>query len=99
MHLYVCERVPELLAIVVGEGPERASLERRFPRARFVGHVPRPRALAYVAAANVLVSASLLEGAPTVVREARALGTEVVCLPAGDLRAWAATDPGLHVVG
>jgi teichuronic acid biosynthesis glycosyltransferase TuaC len=96
--LEACGRVPNLAAIVVGDGPERAGLERRFPRARFVGHVARPEALAYVAAANVLVSASLLEGAPTVVREARALGTDVVCLAAGDLRKWASADPGIHVV-
>jgi teichuronic acid biosynthesis glycosyltransferase TuaC len=97
--LEACQRVPQLTTFVVGEGAERGALERRFPGAHFVGHVPRPRALTYVAAANVLVSASLLEGAPTVVREARALGTEVVCLPAGDLLRWAASDPGLHVVG
>lgn len=97
--LEACERVPELRAIVVGEGPEHARLSRRFPKATFVGHVERPLALAYVAAADALVSASLHEGAPTVVREARALGTPVVCLAAGDLARWAETDAGIHVVG
>ncbi|MBC8078555.1 MAG: glycosyltransferase [Chloroflexales bacterium] len=96
--LEACERVPRLQAIVVGEGPERASLMRRFPRASFVGQVERPQALAYVAAADALVSASLHEGAPTVVREARALGTPVVCLAAGDVVRWAETDAGIHVV-
>jgi len=97
--LEACERVPGLLAIVVGDGPERAGLMRRFPGAVFTGHVERCVALEYIAAADVLVSASLTEGAPSVVREARALGTEVVCLPAGDVRSWAALDPGIHVVG
>jgi teichuronic acid biosynthesis glycosyltransferase TuaC len=96
--LEACERVVGLQSIVVGDGPERDGLMRRFPKARFVGQVERPLALAYVAAADVLVSASLHEGAPTVVREARALGTPVVCLAAGDLRRWAATDAGIHVV-
>jgi teichuronic acid biosynthesis glycosyltransferase TuaC len=95
--LEACERVTGLQSIVVGDGPERARLAERFPNARFVGHVERPLALAYVAAADVLVSASLHEGAPTVVREARALGTPVVCLEAGDVRRWAASDAGIHV--
>lgn len=97
--LAACQRLPNLQTIVVGDGPERARLARRFPATRFVGHVDRPLALAYVAAADALVSASLNEGAPSVVREARALGTPVVCLEAGDLRKWAESDPGIHVVG
>ena len=96
--LEACRRVANLQTIVVGDGPERAALTRRFPGASFVGHVERSIALAYLAAADVLVSASLLEGAPTVVREARALGTDVVCLPAGDVARWAESDPGIHVV-
>jgi teichuronic acid biosynthesis glycosyltransferase TuaC len=96
--LEACQRVPHLRAVVVGDGPEREELARRFPSATFVGHLQRPQALAWLAAADVLVSASLLEGAPTVVREARALGTAVVCLAAGDVSRWAATDPGIHVV-
>jgi teichuronic acid biosynthesis glycosyltransferase TuaC len=95
--LEACERVAGLTSIVIGDGPERHPLCQRFPGARFIGHVERPTALAYVAAADVLVSASLQEGAPTVVREARALGTQVVCLEAGDLRRWADSDPGIHI--
>ncbi|MDF3068631.1 MAG: putative glycosyltransferase [Polyangiaceae bacterium] len=96
--LEACRRLPQLRAVVVGDGPERAGLARSFPGATFVGHVERPRALTWLAAADVLVSASRLEGAPTVVREARALGTQVVCLEAGDVRRWAETDAGIHVV-
>lgn len=97
--LEACRRIENLQTIVVGDGPERTALARRFPEARFVGHVERPLALTYLSAADVLVSASLLEGAPTVVREARALGTPVVCLAAGDLVSWAKHDQGIHVVG
>jgi teichuronic acid biosynthesis glycosyltransferase TuaC len=96
--LEACRRVTDLQTIVVGDGPERDALSRRFPDASFVGQVERPLALTYLAAADVLVSASLLEGAPTVVREARALGTPVVCLPAGDVAHWAQSDSGIHVV-
>jgi teichuronic acid biosynthesis glycosyltransferase TuaC len=97
--LEACTRVRRLRTIVLGDGPELQRLLARFPTAQFVGHVERPRALAYISAADVLVSASLSEGAPTVVREARALGTPVVCLEAGDVRLWAESDPGLSVVG
>jgi glycosyltransferase involved in cell wall biosynthesis len=96
--LEACTRVTALTSLVIGDGPELSSLRRRFPSARFVGHVARPLALTYISAADVLVSASLREGAPTVVREARALGTPVVCLEAGDVARWAQTDPGLDVV-
>ena len=97
--LEACRRVRSLKSYVIGDGPERAHLERLFPDALFVGQVERPCALAHIAAADVLVSASLHEGAPSVVREARALGTPVVCLAAGDLQLWAESDPGLNVVG
>ena len=96
--LEACTRVKRLSTFVVGDGPELGTLLARFPTAHFVGHVERPLALAYISAADVLVSASLTEGAPTVVREARALGTPVVCLEAGDVRRWAESDPGLSVV-
>lgn len=69
------------LLVVVGDGPERASLERRAARSaapvRFVGDLPRDEALAYLAAARALVFASEAEGCSTVVREARALATRV----------------------
>jgi glycosyltransferase involved in cell wall biosynthesis len=90
--------VPDATAVVVGDGPERSRLERLFPEVRFVGTVPRARALAWIAAADALLSASALEGAPSVVREARALGTRVVARRAGDLDAWSLRDPGLHVL-
>jgi glycosyltransferase involved in cell wall biosynthesis len=90
--------VKQLSTFVLGDGPELERLMARFPAARFIGHVERAQALAYISAADVLVSASLREGAPSVVREARALGTPVVCLEAGDVKKWAETDPGLSVV-
>lgn len=82
--------------IVIGDGPERRSLETS--RVTFVGQLPRPETLAWIAAADCLVSASRSEGAPTVVREARLLGVPVVSAPAGDVAVWAATDPGITVI-
>ena len=68
--------------VVVGDGPERAKLERRAEhlglRASFVGRVPRPEALAWIASADTLLMSSRAEGLSTVVREAEALGTPVL---------------------
>lgn len=83
--------------VVVGDGPLRPELERRFPLARFVGQVPRQQALAWIRAADVLVSASRDEGAPSAIREARALGVRVWARPAGDVSIWAETDPGIEL--
>lgn len=76
-------RTRELL-VVVGDGPERARLERRASersaRVRFVGDLPRDEALAYISAARALVFASEREGCSTVMREARALSTPICVL-------------------
>jgi teichuronic acid biosynthesis glycosyltransferase TuaC len=96
--LRAARRVPFARSIVVGDGPERARLEAHFPEARFVGALPRTRTLTWIAAADLLLSASREEGAPTTVREARALGTPVLAVAAGDLEAWSASDPELWVV-
>jgi glycosyltransferase involved in cell wall biosynthesis len=70
--------------VVVGDGPERSRLEhlarRRGVDARFVGTLDRAGALAWIAAANVVLHASIAEGLSTVVREAEALGTPVLRL-------------------
>lgn len=70
--------------IVVGDGPERASLqalaERAKLRARFVGERPRSEALAWIRAADWLCFASEAEGASCVLSEAAALGTRVLSL-------------------
>jgi glycosyltransferase involved in cell wall biosynthesis len=90
--------VPRALAVIVGDGPERARLERLFPEARFTGRLSRERTLDWLSAADAVVTASELEGAPSVVREARALGTPVVARSAGDLVAWGRRDPNLFVL-
>lgn len=94
-------RAPVHLAIL-GDGPERASLEAQAlglsAHVSFKGTLDRREALGWVAAADLLVHASGVEAAPTVVREARALGVRVVACEAGDLAAWAASDPGITLV-
>ncbi|HEY0467677.1 MAG TPA: glycosyltransferase family 4 protein [Polyangiaceae bacterium] len=98
LALQALSLLDELSIVVVGDGPELASLRDRFPSAHFTGYLPRSEALRWLAAADVLVSASAHEGAPSVVREARALDVPVVAVAAGDLAEWAERDPGLLLV-
>ncbi len=83
---------------VIGDGPARKSLCRRFPQARFTGQLSREQTLLWLRAADVLVSASLAEGAPSVIREARLLGTEVWSAAVADVPKWARTDPGIRLL-
>jgi glycosyltransferase involved in cell wall biosynthesis len=96
--LRAAECVQGVHVAVIGSGPEQERLARAFPRAQFLGRLPRPQTLEWIRAADVVLSASRREGAPTVVREARALGTPVVATAAGDLGQLAEADPGLWVV-
>ncbi len=89
--------VEPLRVAVIGDGPELAALCRSFPEVRFLGRLARSETLKWIAAADVLVSASRNEGAPTAIREARALRVAVAARPAGDVARWAETDSGLIV--
>ncbi|MFT3769551.1 MAG: glycosyltransferase family 4 protein [Minicystis sp.] len=93
---------PSMRLVVVGDGPEREALvkqaERLGARVTFAGALPRREAVAWIAAADVLLHPSAVEAAPTVIREARALGVPVVACDAGDVSAWAQDDAGIRVV-
>ncbi|NUP10591.1 MAG: glycosyltransferase family 4 protein [Polyangiaceae bacterium] len=81
--------------VVVGDGP---ALPASDDLVRCVGRLPRVEALRWIAHASALVSTSEIEGSPTVVREARALGVPVVSFPAGDVEEAARNDDGIHLV-
>lgn len=91
---------PGLQLHVIGDGPEAARLRSldQVGNVHFAGQLPREHALAWIAAANVLVHPSAAEAAPTVVREARLVGTPVIACDAGDVARWAKTDPGIQLV-
>jgi teichuronic acid biosynthesis glycosyltransferase TuaC len=91
-------QLPGVSVVVVGGGPLLGELRQLFPGVRFTGELARPGALAWIAAADVVISASLREGAPTALREARELGIPVVACAAGDLPERAALDPGVWLV-
>ncbi len=82
-------RMPGVYGVVVGEGPERASLIARAARLgiglrmRFVPNMPQSRLRLVYGAADALVLASSREGWPNVVLEALACGTPVVATRVG----------------
>jgi teichuronic acid biosynthesis glycosyltransferase TuaC len=84
--------------IVIGDGPLADRVRRAHPGVTLSGKLARPDALTWIAAADLLVSASREEGASTVVREARALGTPVLAVAAGDIAERARLDPGISLV-
>ncbi len=76
--------LPDSSLLIVGEGPERASLARLVKdcgvgeRVKFLGHVPHEELPDIYSAADVLVLASSREGWPNVLLEAMACGTPCV---------------------
>jgi glycosyltransferase involved in cell wall biosynthesis len=70
--------------VLVGDGPDKDSLEKQI-EARGLqssvimrGRLPEPETLAEIAASDVLVLASFMEGLPVVLMEAMALGLPVI---------------------
>ena len=71
--------------LVVGDGPERAWLERRLPIARFTGSLTGEALARAVASADVFVNPSVTEAFGNVTLEAMASGLPSVCvdIPSG----------------
>jgi len=96
--LRALELLPAARVTVVGDGPAASDLRASHPDVLFAGELERRRALVWMRAADLLLSASRLEGAPTAIREARLLGVPVVAAHAGDLAHWAKHDAELWIV-
>jgi glycosyltransferase involved in cell wall biosynthesis len=67
--------------VVIGDGPQRAELERRYPNARFLGEKTGRELSAHFAAADVFVFPSLTDTFGVVQLEALACGTPVAAFP------------------
>lgn len=81
----ILQRVPEATLAIVGEGPQREELERRFARykAHFVGYLRGEDLAAAYASADAFVYASETETMGNVILEAMASGLPVVAANAG----------------
>jgi glycosyltransferase involved in cell wall biosynthesis len=83
------QRLPGVSLIVVGDGPDRAQLERQSAalaldgRVRFLGRRSRADVLRILAAADAAVLSSRWENFPHLVVEALAVGTPVVATAVG----------------
>ncbi|CAD5377268.1 Glycosyltransferase family 1 protein [Pseudomonas sp. OF001] len=66
---------------VVGDGPLRGELERRYPQVRFDGYLPAPLLAEAYRAASVLVFPSRTDTLGLVMLEALACGTPVAAFP------------------
>lgn len=93
-HHLLIEALPDLpgvTALIAGEGPLRASLERLArdrgvaDRVRLPGNLPQEELIACYNAADLLLLASSREGMPNVVLESLACGTPVVATPVGGI--------------
>jgi glycosyltransferase involved in cell wall biosynthesis len=67
--------------VVIGDGPQRALLERRYPKVRFLGEKTGKELSAHFAAADVFVFPSLADTFGVVQLEALACGTPVAAFP------------------
>jgi glycosyltransferase involved in cell wall biosynthesis len=67
--------------VVIGDGPQRALLERRYPDARFLGEKTGQDLTSHLAAADVFVFPSLTDTFGVVQLEALACGTPVAAFP------------------
>ena len=87
--LRALEDVEGALLEIVGDGPERAALERQASapalagRVRFTGPLPRDQVLRHLAGARAAVLPSAWENLPHAVVEALAVGTPVVATAVG----------------
>jgi glycosyltransferase involved in cell wall biosynthesis len=67
--------------VVIGDGPQRAELERRFPQVKFLGEKTGKDLTDHIAAADVFVFPSLTDTFGVVQLEALACGTPVAAFP------------------
>ena len=84
--------------VVVGDGPQRAELQRRFPAAHFTGYRANGALAAAYAGADLLVFPSRTDTFGLVLLEALACGTPVAALPVpGPLDVIGTAPPGAPV--
>jgi glycosyltransferase involved in cell wall biosynthesis len=87
---HVLAAAPNALLVIVGDGEERANLERQATelgvaaRVRFVGAVPQDRVVEYMQATDVLLALADLSNVGNPLLEAMCCGLAIVAVDAGD---------------
>ena len=87
----LAQRIPAWHCAIVGDGPLRHDVARRIARGPLRNHVslagtlPPADLSAWYRAADALILSSRSEGVPNVLYEARACGTPVIAMNAGDI--------------
>jgi glycosyltransferase involved in cell wall biosynthesis len=88
----VRKRRPDVVLVLVGEGPQQAALAARASQlglddaVRFAGYVPQQDTASWYRAADVFALSSDFDNSPNVVLEAMACGLPVVATDVGGLR-------------
>ncbi|EPC04341.1 hypothetical protein L861_03205 [Litchfieldella anticariensis FP35 = DSM 16096] len=90
------EAQPDLATVLVGDGPLRASLQRRLPEAIFTGFIDHDALARHYASAEVFIFPSLSETYGNVVAEAMASGLGIVAFDYAAANEW--IDNGQHGV-
>lgn len=87
--IHLVSDMPDWTLVIVGDGPDRARLERiasaekGASRIRFVGQLSRVQTMGWIKSADVFVLNSTYEGLSYLLVEAMALGTPVVATSVG----------------
>src|SRR5262249_17437264 len=84
-------RSPDVMLVIVGEGPDRSRLENQIrgcglvEKVKLVGTLPHHELSSWYSAADIFCLASSREGCPNVVLEAMACGRPVVATRVGGI--------------
>lgn len=81
LEAFLSHQIPKTRTVIVGDGPDREALERKYPHAEFVGYKQGEELAWWYANADVFVFPSKTDTFGIVMIEANACGTPVAAYP------------------